>query len=678
MTMGAVKRIKELTDPWRPVNGEPDLRGWEWYYLRSRLHQDLWTLRLPEETVDADLNSDLTQLATHDGKTIRLWDSTTGQQLKSKTFDDAEVLSIAWHPDGMRLAISLMDEQNSIQVWHCESDGDLTTVCSSRWPVGRLWWSGDGFQLACASQEGISIFDFGNADAFPRDADCVLPVDFSSIARNQPPNVSVRDSAKLVASWSKSIALSPNWRQIATHAGSRRGDRSRNRIDISNIEPEAQHSSVESIWFARGQWSPDGKFLASAITHNLQVWDVSKHQVHGELSGHLRAVSALAWSPDSMVLASAGDDFTIRLWDTEEAVQRRVLQGHTDRVVSLWWNEAGDRLASASDDHTIKFWAAANDGQPPRVKERRIASAWSPTNEPLVLAIAGQGGEMIGWDADADSVLWTMNIEGGSSRAVSFSPDGKYLSKGQSGQLQIFEVATGKLWKELRSPTGDGPSWVEWSPDGKYLATTAGDGIELWNVGQMERDQVQEPEQLAADSDYRTLAWSRGIGGDKLFLAAGTDSGSIKIWDINTRAQRELRGQSKLTGQGQNTRAMALTWSPDGQLLVSGGDEGIFIWDVPQGRQFTLEGHTNGVQYVDFSPDGKRIASCSSDSTVKVWDAHSGNEVLTLTGHKIFVRSVKWNHDGTCLASSDGNGVTIVWDARKGYADKEIELSVRE
>ena len=78
-----------------------------------------------------------------------------------------------------------------------------------------------------------------------------------------------------------------------------------------------------------------------------------------------------------------------------------------------------------------------------------------------------------------------------------------------------------------------------------------------------------------------------------------------------------------------------MAFSPDGKRIVTGsGDETVKVWDAETGQEvLTLKGHAGAVISVAFSPDGKRIVSGSEDRTVKVWDAETGQELLALKGH---------------------------------------------
>jgi WD40 repeat protein len=87
----------------------------------------------------------------------------------------------------------------------------------------------------------------------------------------------------------------------------------------------------------------------------------------------------------------------------------------------------------------------------------------------------------------------------------------------------------------------------------------------------------------------------------------------------------------------------------------------------------TLEGHSGLVRSVAFSHDSARLASASSDSTVKIWDAHSGACLQTLEGHSDQINSVAFSHDSARLASASWDRTVKIWDAHSGTCLQTLE-----
>ncbi|KAF5847015.1 hypothetical protein GGP41_003314 [Bipolaris sorokiniana] len=129
-----------------------------------------------------------------------------------------------------------------------------------------------------------------------------------------------------------------------------------------------------------------------------------------------------------------------------------------------------------------------------------------------------------------------------------------------------------------------------------------------------------------------------------------------------------------IEGYPLQTYASALLFSPTGSLIRQ-----LFQHEEPEAIRIrpalsdewsaclqTLEGHSDIVSFVAFSHDSTRLASASSDRTVKVWDASSGACLQTLEGHSSAVTSVAFSHDSTRLASASHDRTVKVWDASSG------------
>ena len=80
----------------------------------------------------------------------------------------------------------------------------------------------------------------------------------------------------------------------------------------------------------------------------------------------------------------------------------------------------------------------------------------------------------------------------------------------------------------------------------------------------------------------------------------------------------------------------SVAFSPDGKRLATGSEESnVKIWNAQTGKELmTLRGHERPVNSVAFSPDGKRLASGSDDKLAKIWETQTGKELMTLPGHR--------------------------------------------
>ncbi|PHH49659.1 Vegetative incompatibility protein HET-E-1 [Ceratocystis fimbriata CBS 114723] len=129
------------------------------------------------------------------------------------------------------------------------------------------------------------------------------------------------------------------------------------------------------------------------------------------------------------------------------------------------------------------------------------------------------------------------------------------------------------------------------------------------------------------------------------------------------------------TLKGHGGGVTSVVFSKDGQRLASGSsDHTVKIWDATSGTCLqTLKGHGDTVTSVVFSNDGQRLASGSDDRTVKIWDATSGTCLQTLEGHDDWVTSVVFSKDGQRLASGSFDETVKIWDATSGTCLQTLE-----
>jgi TPR repeat protein len=136
---------------------------------------------------------------------------------------------------------------------------------------------------------------------------------------------------------------------------------------------------------------------------------------------------------------------------------------------------------------------------------------------------------------------------------------------------------------------------------------------------------------------------------------------TARVWD--TASGRQL-----LVLAGHTGWLYGVEYSPDGrQIATASADRTARLWDADSGRLLkVLTGHTDRVVRVIFSPDGRRILTASFDRTARLWDAASGEQLLVLSGHTAPLRDAVFSPDGRHILTASDDQTARLWDAASG------------
>lgn len=393
--------------------------------------------------------------------------------------------------------------------------------------------------------------------------------------------------------------------------------------------------------------SPDDKMFASGDGNKeIILWDLANPKKLRTLRGHKNTVNALTFSPEgaskySGCLASSSLDGTIRFWNPDTGEELVTFAtGHTKRIKAIAFSEKGSTLVSANMTGTIDVWSLNS-----------YQEIFTFTN---------------GVSDYASSVAFTNDAkrfvcQGLNNYSFTFKPYGFGYTTYADDNVEVLPI---RMWdittgEEVLGPWNDHSSnLLAFSPDKEKLAIYGSGNVLGWNL-----DPVEESFNISAEdiSFFENMIMSP----DGKYLAIYDSSDKAFIWKTEKPEDPPIQTE---------TRVKSMAFSPDGNRIAVLSGENIFLHDLetfasdePKEIYADLHGH---IIKMIFSPDSKILVTTGfveliSNIRMKLWDVETGEEIRTLSGHTELIEALTFSHDGKILASGSFDGTVLLWDWEK-------------
>ena len=585
---------------------------------------------------------------TPDGKSLisaaangetHLWNVTTGEKLSRLTDGNDIVKKIALSDDSTKLVTNSIDDK--FRVYDLKNPiTDPLVIDDTEQRVNTLEFSTDGEIIAATKiplsyQNGRAVKNFR------------LQV-WNTITKNLILNIP-GDEPYITA-----MLLLPDENTVIT------ADLD-NRIQIWNIA-----AGLTSLTFNVSEegnslaYASNSRILASC-NEKISLWDISSNgeqaTLKRTLKGQKHTIIASEFSPDENTLVTASNDGAIVAWDVKTGKQLFNTTGHTGTMKQLAFSETGDTLISVNSrsghwigwDSKIHEWDLTTNSilSSGKLDYRRIKH-FSPDCRTGI--VAKENGDIEFLDIKSEERRFTIKgFEKGELNVYfTFSADGKVIATNdKDDKIHVWRIAdlkqTSKPWRTLTQTAKQG-GMETLSADGHTVAIEENSRIvHLWSVINTEYHQTLYDLPRKSNAT-RTITGLRFSPDGKTIVTGNQEE--IRLWDTKTG------NEFALCIHDRSTDSMVFLFSPDSSILISAC--GRAVLDFDNGGLRTAPG-----SYIT------RIYSENYGGTFQLWDVKTGELLSTHTGHTNKINTLAFSGDGKTLATGGADGTILLWDWEK-------------
>jgi WD40 repeat protein len=406
--------------------------------------------------------------------------------------------------------------------------------------------------------------------------------------------------------------------------------------------------------------SPDGTTLAVS-GNGAGLWDLANGRQKLILDEGPSPVFCVAFGQDGATLhATRGTK--VRIWDVRSGRLHDEYEGRGSILYSLALTPDGQSIAWADDRGFVEIGFHGWGVRIPTGQDRVWCTTFAPDGR--TLATASRDGAVKIWDVSLDADRQIIPVGEDGICAIAFTPDGRALSvAGEKGTVWTWDVTGARSLATRQLSIRGKAAWTALSRDAATLAILDSDrSCQVWDLKTGRR--------LLSVKVPITSVVLLSHDGEWLFAGGGSRQGGIRLRAWHTRDGRE---SAISDSRGVNIIAV----SPDQHTVVGTNASGGIprCWDLVSGRTWGAHGrgHDRGILSLQFSTDGRILATSGFDPTIKLWDVETLEERLTLREIKGTPNVLSFSPDGRTLVSTNSEDAIRLWD----ISAREISLTLR-